>query len=759
MGWKRKYNTVKIKQRGQTKETGAYNADMAKGKSWLPQFYHGSFDRIARYMQYDNMMYDVDVGLALDTIAEFSTLTDDDTGLPFELVVSEDINSGDVGVLSQLLKKWCRLNNWNSRIFNLFRDTIKFGDQIFIRDPETYELIWVDMYNVSKVLVNEEEGKVPEYYFIKNLSINLEEQVATEESEFLTDVPIYGGVRQSKSITNKQTTYSFSNDSYGTPNSYKEKDKEYPVSSTHIVHVSLSNGTDNLWPFGRSVLDYVFKPFKQKELLEDAIIIYRVQRSPERLLFKIDTGTLPPNKADKYVEEVAKKFRQKRQPVIDTSKGETIMDTSYNPLGMTEDFFFAQGLDGRGSTVEPLPGGECLSLETEIKLLNGETLKLKDIITKFKNNEQLWTYTIDKYSGVICPGMITWAGVTRKDTETVKLHFDDGTSVICTPDHKFPIPDKGYVEAKDIEIGESFFVLNEKIINGKLHYYSRNQRKWYDTEWAFNEFFNDFPLKLRYKDIVGKQNKELEDQELRITKKLTKIEEMPNMDTGTITIDGPEYYTDNHTFPLGNGVFTKNSTGSIEDLKFFSSRLIRGLRVPISYMSYLTEDGQSYQYNDGKVGAAYMEEFKFSKYCERLQKQIIPELNYEFKMYVKSMDIEISASDFDIKFIKPQSFSEYRQIELDTAQLAVFQSVADVPYMSKRFVMKRFMGLSDAEIKKNEEMWKEEQNFRTEVVGPDLTSSDINVPNDDDISEQEQDEEDLSADLDTDQADDEEIDF
>ena len=194
--------------------------------------------------------------------------------------------------------------------------------------------------------------------------------------------------------------------------------------------------------------------------------------------------------------------------------------------------------------------------------------------------------------------------------------------------------------------------------------------------------------------------------------------------------------------------FTKNSTGSIDDLKFYTTRMIRALRVPISYMSYLTEDGQTYTYNDGKNGTAYMEEFSYSEYCKRLQRQIIKPLNREFKMFVKSLGVEISASDFDISFVVPQSFSEYRQIELDTAQMGVFQSISDVSYLSNRFKLKRFLGLSEAEIKENEKLWLEERKININIQSSKLTDSDISVPSEGEINDLEADEDDIFGDED-----------
>ena len=54
------------------------------------------------------------------------------------------------------------MNKLDQRIFKLFRNTIKYGDQVFVRDPETFEMYWVDMVKVARVIVNESEGKRPE---------------------------------------------------------------------------------------------------------------------------------------------------------------------------------------------------------------------------------------------------------------------------------------------------------------------------------------------------------------------------------------------------------------------------------------------------------------------------------------------------------------------------------------------------------------------------------------------------------------------
>ena len=79
--------------------------------------------------------------------------------------------------------------------------------------------------------------------------------------------------------------------------------REVAIDAEHIVHLSLSEGLDNNFPFGNSLLESIFKVYKQKELLEDAIIIYRTQRAPERRVFYIDVGNMS-HLAMQFVERV-----------------------------------------------------------------------------------------------------------------------------------------------------------------------------------------------------------------------------------------------------------------------------------------------------------------------------------------------------------------------------------------------------------------------------------------------------------------------
>lgn len=469
--------------------------------SWLPEVYAGSPSRLMRYQQYENMDTDSEINMALDTIAEFGTQEDEKTGFPFELVYNDAPSDTESKILNKTLEQWCNLNDIYKRIFRIFRNTIKFGDQFFLRDPETYELYWVDPSNIEKVIVNEAQGKKIETYFIKNLDPIFHEHIATTPSP--NAARGYGTGAGSAGLMSPTNTGSTG--SYVT-GAIEGQDQGIPVPAQHVIHISLTEGMSLEWPFGTSVLEPVFRIFKQKELLEDSIIIYRVHRAPERRVFFIDVGNMPPHKARQYLEQVKYEVQQKRIPGKNKD-GTNIADAAYNPMSMLEDYYFAQTSEGRGSKVDTLPGGENL--------------------------------------------------------------------------------------------------------------------------------------------------------------------------------------------------------GQIDDLKYFNNKLLRGLRVPSSYMPTGPEDGTA-TYHDGKVGIAYIQEFRFAKYVERLQRQIHEDLDREFKMFLKYKGIDIDNGTFCIEFNKPMNFSSFKEMQIDAERAGLFTQLEGIPYLSKQFKLKKYLGLSEEEIRENEELWFKE---------------------------------------------------
>lgn len=262
-----------------------------------------------------------------------------------------------------------------------------------------------------------------------------------------------------------------------------------------VAHLSLiSDGTK--LPYGRSVLDPARKLWKQLQLAEDAMLVYRLVRAPERRIFYIEVGNMEPGDVKQYIESIKREL--KKQPVVDQRNGN--VNLKFNMLTFEEDYFMPIRGD-KSSRIETLPGA-CLALDTKIDLLDGRSLTLNDIIKEYESGKKLETYSINPNTGEIVPGNITWAGITRKNTKVLKLILDNGQSIICTPDHKFPTKFNGKKEAKDLIVGESLWSFNKqfkpirtdkkKKRNNYEQIYDHSTNKWKFTHRMVADFYKTF---------------------------------------------------------------------------------------------------------------------------------------------------------------------------------------------------------------------------------------------------------------------------
>lgn len=243
------------------------------------------------------------------------------------------------------------------------------------------------------------------------------------------------------------------------------------ISADSIIYVP-SGYTDG---GSGTVLSYLFKairPVNQLRMLEDSTVVYQIARAPERRIFYVDVGNLPKLKAEQYLKDMMNRYRNKM--VYDAHTG-------------------------------------CFDMNTKVPLLDGRVLSLSDITKEYEEGKKLWAYSCDPKTGGFAPGLITWAGVTRKDSQVMKLTLDNGEEIVCTLDHKFPVWNKGKTEAKDLVVGDSmipFYSKEKSVVKGKNTYkqiFNNDTKKWefvhrlvsdwkdsnnLENEFLFNEEFS-----------------------------------------------------------------------------------------------------------------------------------------------------------------------------------------------------------------------------------------------------------------------------
>lgn len=158
-----------------------------------------------------------------------------------------------------------------------------------------------------------------------------------------------------------------------------------------------------------------------------------------------------------------------------------------------EDFFLPRREGGKATEIQTLPG--CLAMDTKVSLLDGRELSIHDIEHEMKQGKQLWTYSCHPETGKVVPGLITWAGVTQKSAKVMKLTLDNGETITCTPDHKFPIKDVGFVRADQLKVNDSLIPLyrrhaqiDSNYKNTYEQYYDNESHEWYFTHRKVVEY-------------------------------------------------------------------------------------------------------------------------------------------------------------------------------------------------------------------------------------------------------------------------------
>lgn len=147
-------------------------------------------------------------------------------------------------------------------------------------------------------------------------------------------------------------------------------------------------------PSRRRVLSYLqkaLKPLNQLRMMEDALVIYRITRAPERRIFYVDVGNLPKGKAEEYVNGIMNKYRNKS--VYDSSTGEVRDDRRH--MSMLEDFWLPRREGGRGTEITTLPGGQNLSEIEDILFFQKKFHRALNVPESRSSSDSTYSYGKD----------------------------------------------------------------------------------------------------------------------------------------------------------------------------------------------------------------------------------------------------------------------------------------------------------------------------------------------------------------------------
>ena len=163
---------------------------------------------------------------------------------------------------------------------------------------------------------------------------------------------------------------------------WKNKDMEFQA--WEVAHFRLL-GDDRKLPYGTSMLDKVRRIWKQLLLAEDAMLIYRTSRAPERRVFKVFVGNMDDKDIEAYVQRVANKF--KRDQIVDPKNGQ--VDMRYNQMAVDQDYFIPVRDPSQSSPIETLPGAQNLGEIADIEYIQKKLLAALRIPKAFLGFEEI----------------------------------------------------------------------------------------------------------------------------------------------------------------------------------------------------------------------------------------------------------------------------------------------------------------------------------------------------------------------------------
>lgn len=200
--------------------------------------------------------------------------------------------------------------------------------------------------------------------------------------------------------------------------SFRYRSKNLTFQPFQVAHFRLM-GDDRKLPYGCSILEKARRIYRQLIMVEDAMLVYRVVRAPERRIFKVFVGNMDDVDVEAYIQKIANKF--KRTPIIDGKTGQ--IDLRYN---------------------------QPVWRKTPIPLLDGRTITIEELSQEIKEGKENYVYSIQDDTQKIVPGKVVWCDKNYTADMMIKVWLDDGNFIMTAPEHPFILRDGGVKRADEL---------------------------------------------------------------------------------------------------------------------------------------------------------------------------------------------------------------------------------------------------------------------------------------------------------------------
>lgn len=599
-----------------------------------------------------------EIGAALDIISEESVLT---SGSRNGMVVNVSSKSDRIkSILEDLF-----VNRLNLQVTAqmVMRAMVKYGNQFMLLDID------------------------------KNLGVKGWRQLPVAEVERMENgiVNPYGGQNSISMATGNaddadmSTKFIWANENGGTLTPFRN----WQIAHFRLLHNSM------FLPYGCSALLAARRHFRMLALMEDMMLIYRLERSMERRVYKIFVGSLDDKDIPGFVEQIANQF--KRAPIIDPLTGQ--LDLRKNILPVWR--------------------------KTPIPLLDGRTISIEELAKEFDEGKTNYVYSIQDKTHKIVPGKVVWCGKNYTAEQLYKITLDDDSYMVMAGEHEIIMRDGSKKRADEVVAGESV-----------MPFYRKNTKD--------EQVYNPHSGKYEYThDLINGSDKENVQEECDIvgvekSRKIKCVEIIEGDDVYCMTVVGDNGEEDRHNFAIRtfnplkaslepinvSGCFISNCASddvfiptrdmnmanpietlagaknldAIDDIKYIQKKVCAALRIPQSFLNFEETQG------DGK-GLALMD-VRFARTINRYQQAFLMELTKVATIHLYLLGFEDDLTNFSLTMNNPSTQAEQLELEnlgkkIQTVRDAVSDPGNGIPAMSLQRALKEIMKWSDKDIKEN----------------------------------------------------------
>lgn len=436
-----------------------------------------------------------------------------------------------------------------------------------------------------------------------------------------------------------------------------------------IAHFRLLYDSSML-PYGVSFLHKARRHYRMLSMMEDMMFIYRLDRSVERRVFKINVGAIDEADVPAYVQEIANNF--KRTPIIDPMTGQIDMRKNIMPVWK----------------------------KTPIPLLDGRTITIEDLAREYENGKTNYVYSIQDDTLKVVPGKVVWCGKNYTANNMVKITLDDDSFMVMAPEHEVVMRDGSKKRADKLNVGESvmpFYINVDKTSPKRMEHYEKISESKKNHKIKKIEIIGGDDVYCM--TVVGLNGEE--DRHNFALRTFNQDESWNENGCFVSNCQTNDYFIpvreDGAASPIENLAAGQNLT-AMDDIKYVQNKIVTALRVPKSFLNFeeTTGDGKNLSLLD----------VRFMRTVNRIQQALLLELNKIATIHLLMLGFTDDLTNFTLEMENPSSQAEMLELEnlakkVTTAKDAVSDPGGGMPLASMTWAWRHIFKWSDKEIQQN----------------------------------------------------------